>query len=317
MRKRIFAALIAAVIMIACLAGCGAADGGKSGYSENMNGYNANEAVNDNYNDTDSESGLTSATDLSGDKADAVKDNRKLIKNYYIDAESREFDNTIDAIYAKTEALGGYIENSDISGTSYEYERNRRAKLVIRVPAGSVTQFIEQIESVGNVTNYREDVSDVSLNYVDTESHINALKTERDTLMDMLEKADNLDTILAIQNELADVRYELEYYESAIRTLDQQIAYSTVNLELTEVKEITKQHDNETFFQELSRKFIKNAKGMAEFSRNFVIFIISILPILIPPAVIIAIIVVIIVSADKKNRKKAKLKKEAAEKDKK
>ncbi len=45
------------------------------------------------------------------------------------------------------------------------------------------------MKEMANVTHISEQVEDVTLDYVDTESHISALKTEQESLMAMLEKS--------------------------------------------------------------------------------------------------------------------------------
>ena len=65
-------------------------------------------------------------------------------------------------------------------------------------------------------------MDDVTLRYVDVDSHKKALETEQERLLALLEKAENVEDIITIENRLSDVRYELENYESQIRLLDNQ-----------------------------------------------------------------------------------------------
>ena len=303
MRDRI-KTLICISLAIVLLAGCGssknyskdsrvdyAAEGKYEMADSYDNAIDSPEAVDEN-------KGVASTSPSSVVK-DTDSFNRKLIKKYNVDAETKEFDKTLDTIYEKIEAFGGYIESSEINGNSYSYSRNRHAYLVIRVPADKMSMLI--------VTSFNEEVKDVTLDYVDTESRIEALKVEQETLMKMLEQSGDLETLLAIQRELTDVRYELEYYESIKRTFDQQISFGTINLSLDEVIEITEHIDDESFFEELSRKFVGNVKTMIEMSKDSLIFIISAIPFLIPLAVLIAVLVIIFkISRKNKNRKRQK-----------
>ena len=311
MRDRI-KTLICISLAIVLLAGCGssknyskdsrvdyAAEGKYEMADSYGNAVDSPEAVDEN-------KGVASTSPSSVVK-DTDSFNRKLIKKYNVDAETKEFDKTLDTIYEKIEAFGGYIESSEINGNSYSYSRNRHAYLVIRVPADKMSMLIEVVKTAGNVTSFNEEVKDVTLDYVDTESRIEALKVEQETLMKMLEQSGDLETLLAIQRELTDVRYELEYYESIKRTFDQQISFGTINLSLDEVIEITEHIDDESFFEELSRKFVGNVKTMIEMSKDSLIFIISAIPFLIPLAVLIAVLVIIFkISRKNKNRKRQK-----------
>ena len=66
--------------------------------------------------------------------------------------------------------------------------------------------------------------------YVDMQSHVKALRTEQNTLLELIEKADKLKDIIALQSQLTQVRYEIESYESQLRMYDNRVNYSTLNL---------------------------------------------------------------------------------------
>ena len=294
--ERTFVLLLTMVLLV-LLMGCGS--GKDSLMNESYNDEISDNAVSEDMMDVSSSTSLG-----SGSGNGSVSENRKLIKEYYVDAETKEFDKTLESVQKKIENLGGYIENSDISGNSYDSSRSRRADLIIRIPSDRMNEFIETVRAVGNVTCYQESVKDITLDYIDTESHIKALETERDTLMEMLEQAGDLETLLAIQNELTNVRYELELYESAIRTYDQQISYGTITLNLREVVEITEQIGEENFFEELSRRFMDNMANMADLLKELVIIFISVLPFLLPHAVIAAVVLGVVLLIEKMQRRR-------------
>lgn len=300
-KNKKFTALIVMLMVLVLLAGCAKSN---DFATDTEGGYYEDVVENEGFKDelADMDNSVSSSTTTG---SEAIKDNRKLIKKYYINAETKEFDTTLNAIYAKINELGGYIENSEISGNSYNYDRSRYADLVIRIPADKMIEFVDEVKVTGNVTSHREEVTDITLDYVDTQSHIEALEVERDTLLEMLEQSGDLETLLAIQNELTNVRYELEFYESAIRTYDQQVSYGTINLYLHEVIEITEQIGEETFFEELSRRFVDSVESMVDMAKELIILIVCMLPFLLPVAILVAVIIVIIVMFDKKAKKKA------------
>ena len=55
----------------------------------------------------------------------------------------------------------------------------------------------------------------------------------------MMEQAGDLETLLAIQNQLTEVQYQIESYTAQQRTYDDLISYSTVDVTVEEVKQIT------------------------------------------------------------------------------
>ena len=113
---------------------------------------------------------------------------------------------------------------------------------------------------MGTLTRQSERVEDVTLQYVDTESHIAALKTEQESLMKMLEQADSVETILAIQTQLTQVRYELESYESQKKTYDNAVAYSTIQVYVQEVER--EAQVSGTYGEELRERLSENLYGI-------------------------------------------------------
>lgn len=219
--------------------------------------------------------------------------NRKLIKRQYITAETKEFDAFASMIKAKTESLGGYIEQSNVSGNSYYSSGRRSASYTIRIPVQNLETFVAGIRENSNVTNYSENVEDITLQYVDTESRIKALKIEQDSLMKMLEEEGDLDTILRIQSRLTEVRYELQSYESQMRTFDNKIEYSTVNLDVYEVERATSK-DEGGFGTRLKERLSDSFYGLGVGLENFALFLLGGLPYWILLGVIAGGIVLII-----------------------
>lgn len=80
----------------------------------------------------------------------------------------------------------------------------------IRIPADKLNEFVDIVGELGNVTQENESVEDVTLQYVDVESHKKALETEQARLMELLSTAENMEDLLSIESKLSDIRYEIE-----------------------------------------------------------------------------------------------------------
>jgi len=169
----------------------------------------------------------------------ALTQGRKLILSWSLAAEALDFDDLLSHIQTTVNEMGGYVELSSINGKSYGVDNLRSAELTIRVPVEQLDAFVKDIEAEGNVTHKEEKRDDVTLKYTDVESHKTALKTEYDRLLEILESADTVTDIMSIEARLSEVRYQLDYYESQLRTYDNLIEYGTVTLSLYEVKQET------------------------------------------------------------------------------
>lgn len=97
-------------------------------------------------------SGLSSTLELQPPAASA----RKLIRNVFMNVETDAFDTLIRQIQAKVTELGGYMEQSDISGSSITHNNirpDRYGSITARIPADKLDSFIALVEDSGNVTN--------------------------------------------------------------------------------------------------------------------------------------------------------------------
>lgn len=248
------------------------------------------------------------ASDVSTAPENAVSD-RKLIRNVSMSVETEKFDELVANISVKTSELGGYMESVDVwSNSFYGYtndgDATRRADYVLRIPKESMDSFISLVESGTNVVRKEESVEDVTLTYVDMESHKEALQTEQKRLLELLEQAADMESILTIEERLTQIRYRIQSMESQLRTYDNQVDYSTLRLHIDEVARITAV-DKQSVWSEISGGFLNSLYSIGRAFRNFFVWVIVHLPYLVIWAVIIAVIVLVI----RKTVKRAKAKK--------
>ncbi len=223
---------------------------------------------------------------------------RKLIKTVNILAETEDFDTLVPGLQKQVEALGGYIEYISVYDVhSYYVEeqqvKQRCANVTARVPKEKLDGFLAQVGEQTNITSRSENVEDVTLQYVDLESHKKALVTEQDRLLALMEKAETVEDIIAIEGRLSEVRYQLESMESQLRTYDNRIDYSTVELTITEVRKYSPPQEA-TVWQRIESGFMKSLDdigfGIRDFAIGFVIDIPYIVLWLI--GIVVAVIVV-------------------------
>lgn len=330
MRKRLLCAGLLTIVMSTIIMGCGASNKTDSAYAMDSSyettdegGYYMGDdlyvnssASKSSYDDYEYETEYIDEEYTeeaveeydSGSNAEMLDEsasNRKLIRNVSMDVETEQFDELIGQIEEKTKALGGYIEDSyTYNGRSYRSNDTKNANLTIRIPSVKLDEFLSAVSDQSNVTSKNENVTDVTLQYVDLESHKKALEAEQERLLEMIEQAETVEDMITIESRLSEVRYQLESQESQLRTFDNQIQYSTVYLNIAEVEKYTPVAER-TFFEKISDGFTDNLAGVAEDLVNFVIWFISSLPYLVVWGIIIVIAVKLIVKGirDKKERK--------------
>lgn len=234
---------------------------------------------------------------------DVKETTRKLIKTVDLEAETENFDALLKTVNEKTEKLGGYVESSYVYNGSQYYEHNRNANLKLRIPAEKLNDFLSSMDENSNITSKNENVEDVTLQYVDMKSHKEALETEQTRLLELLEQAETVEDIITIEGRLSEVRYQIESMESQLRTLDNQVSYSTVHLYIEEVKRYTPVKE-QTVFEKITTGFVASlydvGEGIADFFISFIIHI----PYIVVWAVAIILVLIVVRKIRKKNAKK-------------
>ena len=221
---------------------------------------------------------------------------RKLIRNVSMNLETREFDALTKSISDAVTFFGGYIEQADVSGNSLYWSGERSSRysnITARIPENKLDAFLTDVSGQGNVTYKNESVQDVTLQYTDITSRKKTLQMEQDRLWELLEKAESIDAVIALEARLSEVRYQLESIESQLRTLDNQIVYSTVYLSIQEVQVLTST-DPDTIPVRIQKGLSRSFNTLKISSVDFLVWFISSLPILAVFAVLVFIAVIIL-----------------------
>lgn len=300
--KRLFTTSIVLLLILGLLAGCGAKE------EAAMQSPGAAPAETWAESDAAMEEVLYDESKTTAeDGGTTMPENQKLIRTVYLDAETLDMDPLMAWIESRVGSLGGYFEQKSIrrSGSRDDGSYYKYADLMIRIPAENLDQFLSQVGEKANVTSTSESTENVTLQYVSTQSRVTALETEQQRLLELLENAETMEDLLTIEERLTDVRWELENYASQLRVLDNQVNYSTVYLNIWEVDEPTVVVER-TVWQKIGDGFTRNAGRMWDGLVNFFIWILTVIPYLLPIALIGGVVILVM-----KLGKKLKAKKQA------
>lgn len=239
--------------------------------------------------------------DAGNETEEAVDNsNRKLIRTANLDVETEQYDSLLANIEQQVKAMGGYVESIssyDRDGYySYDSEnvsRNRQASITARIPQNRLDEFLQKVGEEANVVSRSEGTEDVTLQYVDLESHKKALLTEQERLLELLEKAETVEDIITIESRLSEVRYQIESMESQLRTFDNKIDYSTVYLTIEEVEKYTPPADLSAG-EKIRDGFMESLKGVGDGFANFGIHFVINLPYIVVWVLLIGIVFLVV-----------------------
>ena len=265
------------LILLLCtallLSGCGA---GKSSYAANEQAYPAETAA------ASYDAGTYDAASGGSGSGAELPQGRKFIITMNVDAETDDLDSALSRLNTALAEASGYIQDQNIYNGSayYSGRRYRSASLTLRIPTDSLDGFQADVASLANVTSSSRSSEDVTLQYVDTESRITALKTEQDRLMELLSQAETMADLLEIESRLTQVRSDLESYTSQLKVLENQVDYATMYLSLSEVTEYTPVAEK-TRLQKIGEGFVKSLKDLGNGILDFGVWLLVELPYLI------------------------------------
>ena len=235
----------------------------------------------------------------------------KKIRTVNLSLECKSMEGAEKELKDKVKAQGGYIESEDYSAIS-QWNDTKRMNFTIRLPKENVDSFLDFLNGEGRILSKSENLQDVRLQYRDAKNHIKALETEQERILALMERAETVDQLIALENTLTDIRYQLDSYNSEILDYDNKVDFSTIYLELQEsIDGKINQSGNYSFFDRVRDGFIRNLFEIRLFFEDTALFVL----VFIPQILLVLLIILLIVFANKKLlNKKKKEKQEKQEK---
>ncbi len=246
----------------------------------------------------------------------------KIIYSGHSYMETTEFDKALQELEKAVNQFGGFVQESNVNGNTKRNSDgttvvvNRWGYYVVRIPTARFDEFMMLTEGIGNVTSSGRNAENVTSQYTDYEARLSSLNTQEERLLSMLKESGDLESLIALEARLSEVRYEIESIERNLRNLDQRLAFSTVTLEIQEVEIYTPTTTTQrTFGEKIGDAFRDSWKNFGRGWQNFTVWLVYAIPTILVLAVIAAAIIGIVVGARKADRKRRDAKKAKGETD--
>jgi cell division septum initiation protein DivIVA len=108
------------------------------------------------------------------------------------------------------------------------------AQLTIEVPAARLDGTLDTLATLGTVQNRAIDAEDVDATIVDEEARLRNLRSEEADLRTLMGRGGKVDDILTVQQNLSDVRGQIEELDAQHQHDLHRVATSTIAITLTE-----------------------------------------------------------------------------------
>lgn len=211
-----------------------------------------------------------------------ANDQRKVIKTGSLEIVVNDIDQSVSKINADAAALGGFVQNSNLSEspTGQKY-----ATLVLRVPASSFENLINKIKTGAKLVS-RENINgrEVTEEYVDLQADLTHNLAVEAQYLELLKQANEVEEIIAVRDKLDQVQGEIERLKGRLRYLDNQTEMSTISVSLTSEVKITLPADKWQpweIIKQSTKQLIVRLQNFVNFIIGFVFWLIALIPYLI------------------------------------
>lgn len=238
-------------------------------------------------------------------------ESEKLIRTVSMQLQTKEFETLLTYLEGRVAELGGYVQSSQIYGNGMDTYGYRSASMTLRIPQSKLDSFVSGVSENATVVRKSENAENKTLEYADTEARLKSLQIEQERFLALLEKADTVENIIVLEQHLTELRYEIESYASTLKLIDNKVNFSTVTIDVSEVKRIVPVEQDPSLWTRMKDGFGDTWYEIKEGLADFSVWLVTNLLYLVIWAVIIVAAVVIV----KKVIKAGKIKRAAIKTD--
>jgi hypothetical protein len=181
-----------------------------------------------------SDSNVSGAEAVTGQAIAAVPQTRpQLIKKAELSVVVQSIDASLKSVAAIAQRQQG-----DVVGLQDQKPQDpsmrHTASMQIQVPQARLEATLDSLAELGNVQSRGITVEDVSNQLVDFQSRLRNLRRSEEMLLKIMERSGSMNDVLRVTQELSNVRQSIEQIDGQMKSLQGQVAFSTISLSLVE-----------------------------------------------------------------------------------
>ncbi len=211
---------------------------------------------------------------------EAVSSDKKVIKNGNLTLKVENTENSAQKI---SEIIKN--QNGEIFSTNF-FERVKGQKsgsLTVKIPVDKFEATLALIKTVATqVVSESTTGQDITEQYSDLQAQLKNKRAEEQSFVKILDRAGDIDDVLAVTKQIARVRGEIERLEGRIKFMDSQTNMSTIVIALSEDIEIAPVQNDWRPWQVTKKAFSDLLNNSQDFVDGTIRFIIVSIPSLIP-----------------------------------
>ena len=255
--KRRFGRILAVCALLG-ICGCGTANKeARDEYTEPASGG---------YSNTEAAADASYEENEKGEVPSPEISEEKLVYTSELVIQTREYADTIRKIREQVKAYHGLIQYENQYETGYGRYGDDSAgvlhmNITVRIPAKDFEAFQNAMDGTGKIISRNISIDNITKQYSDISVEIAALQKQEERLLAMMDKAETIEEMIAVETRLTEVQTRLNQRLTWRASMDTDVEYSTIHINVDEVKEYTQ--IREDFGGRLSQGFIKGWKSFA------------------------------------------------------
>ena len=187
---------------------------------------------------------------------------KKIIKTASINLEIKDYNKYNTSLREKVKSFGGYIAQEEQNQSDYKIENTVTVKVPVDQFDNAVTLLTSNVEKLNEK---KISSQDVTAEFVDTKSRLEAKRQVRERYIGLLKQAKNMEEILNVQSEINSIQEDMEAAAGRIQYLGHSASYSTINLTYFEVlNSSAKTDDNPSFGTKFINAFKTGGSGVMD-----------------------------------------------------
>ena len=160
---------------------------------------------------------------------------RKIIRNADLTLEVPSTTDTQQRIVSIAEAHHGFVVTSEAKQRDSQEpaQRTLDIKLVVRIPENEFGAALDQIRGLGgNISEAKISGEDVTEQFIDLEARIKTQKALELQFLQIMKQASKIADAMEVQQQIAEVRTDIEKLEGRKRFLENRSSLSTITVNI-------------------------------------------------------------------------------------
>jgi flagellar biosynthesis chaperone FliJ len=172
-----------------------------------------------------------SSLSQKAEAAPIARSRPQLIKKAAISLTVNSVEQTIDAVSQIINQQQG-----DLIGLKQQQPKSdnprHTATIQLRIPENLLESTLEKLAKLGTINSRNITAEDVGDRLVDFQARLTNLRKTEANLQKIMDRAGSVRDVLTVSQELSNVRQTIEQIDAQLKNLQNQVAYSTITLNL-------------------------------------------------------------------------------------